>query len=150
MALLLTQNVLLFVGDSAAGNDAAMLELYDDTFVLKSFNWKDPQTMTTVIDVPLSELRVGGSMATLTFTAGDVSRSVDFSSGTGAGLMRTDSLLFRSADILNKSGIYTWLKAFRDRGVPVKYRSLRQIKLWGALGAALIVVVIGIYVVGQM
>ena len=150
MALFLTQNVSLFVGDSAAGMHAATLELHDDTFVLKSFNWKNPETMTTVMDVPLSELRVGGSMATLTFTAGDVARSVDFASGAGGGLMSTDSLLFRSAGILDKSGIYTWLNAFRGRGVPVKYRSLRQIKLWGALGAALIVVIIGIVVAGQM
>ena len=150
MALLLTQNVSLFVGDSAAGTHAATLELHDARFVLKSFNWKDPETMTTVIDVPLSDLRVGGSMATLTFTAGNVTRSVDFSSGTGGGLMSTDALLFRSAGVLNTSGIYTWLKAFRAHGVPVKYRSLRQIKLWGALGAVLIVVIVGIFVVGQM
>ena len=150
MALLLTQNVSLLVGDSAAGIHPATLELYDARFVLKSFNWKDPDVMTTVIDVPLSELRVGGSMATLTFTAGAVTRSVDFSNGTGGSLMRTDSLLYRSAGILNRSGIYNWLKAFRAHGVPVKYRSLRQIKLWGALGAVLIVVIIGIFVVGQM
>ena len=150
MALILAQNVSLVVGDSAAGMHAATLELYDDRFVLKSFNWKDPETMTTVMDVPLSELRVGGSMATLTFTAGDVTRSVDFASGAGGGLTSTDSLLFRSAGILNKSGIYTWLKAFRARGVSVKYRSMRQIKLWGALGAVLIVAIVAVYVVGQM
>jgi len=150
MALLLTQNVSLFVGDSAAGAHAATLELHDARFVLKSFNWKEPETMATVIDVPLSDLRVGGSMATLTFTAGDVTRSVDFSSGTGGGLMSTDALLFRSAGVLNTSGIYDWITALRSRGVPVRYRSLRQIKLWGALGAVLIVVIIGIFVVGQM
>ena len=150
MAPILTQNVSLFVGDSAAGMHAATLELHDDTFVLKSFNWKDPETMTTVMDVPLSELRVGGSMATLTFTAGDVTRSVDFASGAGGGLMSTDSLLFRSAGILNKSGIYNWLRAFRARGVQVKYRSMRQVMLWGALGAGIIVAVVAVYVVGQM
>ena len=150
MALLLTQHVSLLVAASAAGIHAATLELYDDRFVLKSFDWKNPETMTTVIDTPLSDLRVGGSMAILTFTAGNVTGSVDFASGASGSLMSTDSLLFRSAGILNKSGIYNWLKALRSRGVPVKYRSMRQVMLWGALGAAIIVAIAAVYVVGKM
>jgi hypothetical protein len=150
MAIVLTQQASVLEGNSTVGTQPASVELHDDRFVLKTYGWTTPAVPTTVIDAPLSALRVTGSMATLTFTVGDLSHSVDYSFGTGASLMSTDSLLFRSAGILKKSGIYDMLTALRARGVPVKYRSLRQIMLWGALATAVILVIIGIYVVDTM
>jgi hypothetical protein len=150
MTLVLTQQVSVLESNATVGSQAAAVELHNDRFVLKTYSWTNPAVPTTVIDTPLSALRVTGSMATLTFTVGDLSHSVDYSFGTGASLMSTDSLLYRSAGILRKSGIYDMLTALRARGVPVRYRSLRRIMLWGALATAVILVVIGIYVVDTM
>jgi hypothetical protein len=150
MAIVLTQQASVLEGNSAVGSQAALVELHDDRFVLKTYGWTTPAEATTVIDTPLSALRVTGSMAALTFTVGDQAHSVDYSFGAGDSLMSTDSLLFRSAGILKKSGIYDLLAALRVRGVPVKYRSLRQVMLWGALGAAVIVAVVAVYVANSM
>jgi hypothetical protein len=150
MALVLTQPVSILDGNATVGTQAALVELHDDRFVLKTYGWTTPAEPTTVIDTPLSALRVTGSMAALTFTVGDQWHSVDYSFGTGDSLMSTDSLLFRSAGILKKSGIYDMLAALRVRGVPVKYRSLRQIMLWGALGASVIVAIVAVYVANFM
>jgi hypothetical protein len=95
MAIVLTQQASVLEGNSAVGSQAALVELHDDRFVLKTYGWTTPAAPTTVIDTPLSALRVTGSMAALTFTVGDKSHSVDYSFGTGASLMATDSLLFR-------------------------------------------------------
>jgi hypothetical protein len=146
----LTQQVSVLESNATVGSQAASVELYTDRFVLKTYSWTNPAVPTSVIDTPLSALRVTGSMAALTFTVGDLSHSVDYSFGTGASLMSTDSLLYRSAGILKKSGIYDMLTALRVRGVPVKYRSMAQVMLWGALGAAVIVAIAAVYVVNTM
>jgi hypothetical protein len=102
------------------------------------------------IDTALTDLKVGGSMAFLTFTVGNVTRRVDFTNGAGDGLMNSVALQGASARILRERGIYAWIKELRARNVPVKYRSITQVMLWGALATVGILVVIGVIVVTMM
>ena len=150
MTLILKQNFSIAYNDGQSTSSPVDLELHNDRFVLTESSYTPGQPAHTVIDTPLSELTVRGSIAFLTFTVGDVSRRVDFANGAGASLMSPDSLQFRTARILRESGINAWVKQLRARKVQVKYRSMTQVMLWGALATAAILVIIGVIVVNQM
>jgi hypothetical protein len=149
MTLILKQT-LSVLADGQSSALPVVMELHNDRFVLTEFANAPGQPAHVAIDTPLSDLKVGGSMAFLTFTAGDITRRVDFANGTGDALMNSVSLQGQSARILRDSGIYAWLKELRARNVSVKYRSITQVMLWGALATAGILVIIGVIVVNIM
>jgi hypothetical protein len=150
MTLILKQDVELFEGDSQTGGQPAVIKLHNDHFVLESVDRSTGASTDIVINTALTDLKVGGSIATLTFTVGDITRRVDFSHGTGPALMTPDKLMFKTSGVLTGSGIYAWLKEFRALGVPVKYRSLRQTMLWASLATVVVLAVISVVVVVQM
>jgi hypothetical protein len=149
MTLILKQN-LSVLADKNTSALPVVMELHDDRFVLTEYRNEPGQPAHVAIDTALADLKVGGSMAFLTFTVGSVTRRVDFANGAGDSLMNSVSLQGASARILRDSGIYAWLKELRARNVPVKYRSITQVMLWGALATAGILVIIGVVVVNLM
>jgi hypothetical protein len=149
MTLILKQSLSVLADDKSSALPVVM-ELHDDRFVLTEYHNEPRQPAHVAIDTALADLKVGGSMALLTFTVGNVTRRVDFANGAGDGLMNSVALQGASARILRESGIYAWIKELRARNVPVKYRSVTQVLLWGALATVGIVVIIGVIVVSVM
>ena len=139
MALILTHDVTLFEGVSQLSSTPALIELHDDRFVLSKYVGARPRTTKTVMDVPLGDLAVGGSLATLTFTTGGLKRRVDFSFAARAAMVGGAFGFLRTPGLITQSGLPDWLAQFRARAVPVKYLSMRQIVLWSLLATVALV-----------
>jgi len=147
MALLLTHDVTLFDGVSQSSSSPALIELHSDRFILAEYVDSRPRTTETVMDVPLGELVVGGSMATLTFAAGGLKRRVDFSFAARAAMVGNAFGIFRTARLIQQCGINNWLAGFRALTVPVKYISVRHIVLWSLGGTTAIVAIATVYAI---
>lgn len=124
MEPILTHRVTMFQGVTQMSGVPATIELHEDRFVLAVLD-SSGATVETVMDTPLSGLTVGGSISLLTFRVGELKRRVDFSFAARAAMASRGGVLAVGSH-LKDSGIYTWLDAFRARGITVKYFS------WGA------------------
>jgi len=131
MALILSHDLTMFEGVSQFSAKPARIELFDDRLVVTKMDG-EPET---VIDTPLTELKVGGSGAMLTFTVGDLKRRVDFSFAARAVLVAPGGI-FAAGAIAQASGITAWLKEFKARGVKVSYITMGQIWLCSLVGVA--------------
>jgi hypothetical protein len=141
MTLILAHDLTMFEGVSQFSATPARIELFDDRLVVTKIEG-EPQT---VIDSPLSEVKVGGSGAMLTFTVGDFKRRVDFSFAARAALLAPGGV-FAAGAIVQTSGIKAWLKELKSRGVRVTYITMGQIWLWSLGGTAAILAGVAIYV----
>ena len=141
MTLILSHDLTMFEGVSQFSATPARIELFDDRLVVTKIDG-EPET---VIDTPLTELKVGGSGAMLTFTVGDFKRRVDFSFAARTALIAPGGV-FRAGAIVKASGITAWLNEFKARRVTVTYITMGQIWLWSLLGVVGIVAGVVVYV----
>jgi hypothetical protein len=140
MTLILSHDLTMFEGVSQFSAKPATIELYEDRLVVT----KRDDAPEIVIDTPLSELKVGGSGAMLTFTVGEFKRRVDFSFAARAAMIAPGGI-FTAGALIKQSGINAWLSEFKARGVKVSYITMGQIWLWALGATALIVAVVAVY-----
>jgi hypothetical protein len=140
MTLILKEFLPMVGAESPFSSTPAAIELHDDHFILATTE-NNPNPSTIVMNVPLSELKVGGSMALMTFTVGDLKRRVDFSQAAGGG---PGYRYIRSAKVMDATGITLWLNEFRARGVEVKHVSIRN--SWTAGVGLAVLIGIGAFV----
>ena len=124
MAVALQQLVKTRGGFFSFGTRPAVIELHDDhRFVMFAIDKVTQARTDTLMDTPLSGLRVRKQQALLLFSSGSIRRRVDFSDGSeyigfaAAGLV---GLAIAGAVAQPKSGILTWIAALRANGVQVK------------------------------
>jgi hypothetical protein len=116
----------------------ATLVLYDDRFmIINPSSTSEPADI--VLDTPLSELTVSGSVSHLIFTVGDVAHRVEFDARVAGVLAAPDTGTSDAKKMLQKSGINDWLKELRARNVPVDYKGIGSIwKMAWALTAVIV------------
>jgi hypothetical protein len=134
----------MFEGVTQLSGVPAGIELYDDRFVMVTID-ELGTALETVMDTPLSQLRVSGSAALLTFTVGELKRRVDFSFAVRAAMASRGGVLMVGS-LLRDSGIYPWLNELRTRSVAVKYFSWGQ--TWAVAMGVFAIAVVVIAVIG--
>jgi hypothetical protein len=139
-----TQTVKLFDGFPPG---TGLITVNDDnTFVLSKVDPATNQPISTVITTPLSGLLARGSGTRLTFTAGTVKRSVDFS--LASEFVKNDFGIvgdIAGGVLAGKSGIKNVVDALRKGGATVKYLTYWQRRAlnWAiALGIFVVVIII--------
>jgi hypothetical protein len=139
-----TQTVKLFDGFPPG---TGLITVNDDhTFVLEKVDPSTNQPISTVISTPLSGLLARGSGTRLTFTAGTVKRSVDFS--LASEFIRNDFGIagdIAGGVLAGKSGIGSVVAALRNGGATVKYLTYWQRRAlnWAiALGFIVVIILI--------
>jgi hypothetical protein len=139
-----TQTVKLFDGFPPG---TGLITVNDDnTFVLAKIDPATNQPISTVISTPLSGLLARGSGTRLTFTAGTVKRSVDFS--LASELIKNDFGIagdIAGGVLAGKSGIGPVVAALRKGGATVKYLTYWQRRAlnWAiALGFIIVIILI--------
>jgi hypothetical protein len=152
VSAILTHPVKLYDGFPPG---AGMITINDDnTFQLTKVDPSTNQPISTVISTPLSGLLVRGRATRLTFTAGGVKRSVDFS--LASELVQNELGLagdIAGGVLAGKSGVKDVVAALRKGGATVKYLTYWQRRAlnWAiALGIfVIVIVVIGLAVISQ-
>ena len=145
--MILAQQVTVFDGISQFSAKPAAIELHDDRFILAKWDEATQQKTEVVMDVPLTDLTVGGSMAMLTFTANGLKRRVDFSFGARLALIGGAAGLVAANSLAKSSGMEAWLHEFTQRGVRVKFLRTSMIVLWSVLGTVALVAVLFVAIV---
>ena len=151
MAVILSHNLDVFDGVTQFSARPAVIELTDtNLFTLAKI---DPATgaRTEVIfdNVPVSELAVGGTSSTLTFTHNGVKKRVDFSFGSRvAGAFGVIGMVAQS-QMLKKSGIRDWVAAFRAAGVKVSYWSPGRLFAIAFVVAIVVIIIVVFAAVGS-
>jgi hypothetical protein len=140
MTAILSQNISYIPGFTQLGATPARMELFEDRVVVATLD-EDGTALEVVVDTPLSELKVSGSLALLKFIIGDVKRTIDFSFEARA-MMATPGGILGVGSVIKDSGIYGWIDEFRSRGVAVKYISLGHIWLMALAGVAVFAFVV--------
>jgi hypothetical protein len=138
MAPILRQSLSLYPTVEHSTMSNVTLVLYDDRFmIIRPSETSEPADI--VVDAPLSELTVSGSMSYLIFTVGDVAHRVEFDASVSGVLASSESGLSDAKKMLQKSGINDWLKELRARNVPVDYKGLGSIWKMGWIMAAVLI-----------
>ena len=145
MTIILSQDVTMFEGITQFSAKPAKISLYNDRFVME----KTEGVPEVVMDTPLNELQVGGSMAMLTFTVGELKRRVDFSFAARAAMIAPAGV-FTAGALIKQSGINTWLTEFKARKTRVKYLSMGTIWLWSLGAAAVIIAAAVVYAINAV
>jgi hypothetical protein len=145
MTLILSHDLTMFEGVSQFSAKPATIELFDDRLVVT----KRDGAPEVVIDAPLSDVKVGGSGAMLTFTVGEFKRRVDFSFAARAAMLAPGGI-FTAGALVKQSGINAWLSEFKARGVKVSYITMGQIWLWALGATALIIAIVAVYAVNSV
>ena len=149
MAVVLSHHVDVFDGVTQFSARPALIELTDTN--LFSLSKIDPATgaPTEVIfgNVPASEIAVGGSSSTLTFTHNGVKKRVDFSFGSRAAGAFGLAGAVVAANLIKKSGIQDWVAAFKAAGAQVKFWSYgRTMGLGLGIGFGIVIIVVVVVV----
>jgi hypothetical protein len=145
MTLILSHNLTMFEGVTQFSAKPAIIDLYENRFVMTTTDGA-PEI---VFDTPLNELTVGGSMAMLTFTVGDLKRRVDFSFASRAALIAPAGI-FAAGALVKQSGVNTWVRELKARGVAVKYLSMGKIWMWSLVATAVILAVAVVYAINSV
>jgi hypothetical protein len=132
MTAILTQNISYIPGFTQLGATPARMELFEDRVVVTTLD-DNGAAIQVVIDTPLSELKISGSLALLRIIVGDVKRTIDFSFKARA-MMATPGGILGVGSVIRDSGIYGWINEFRSRGVAVKYISIGHTWLMALAG----------------
>jgi hypothetical protein len=132
MTAILSQNISYIPGFTQLGAAPARMELFEERVVVTTLD-EDGAAIEVVIDTPLSELKISGSLALLKIIVGDVKRTVDFSFKARA-MMATPGGILGVGGVIKDSGIYGWINEFRSRGVAVKYISIGHTWLMALAG----------------
>jgi hypothetical protein len=140
MTAILTQNISYIPGFTQLGATPARMELFEDRVVVTTLD-DNGAAIQVVIDTPLSELKISGSLALLRIIVGDVKRTIDFSFKARA-MMATPGGILGVGSVIRDSGIYGWINEFRSRGVTVKYISIGHTWLMGLAGFAVFAFVV--------
>ncbi len=117
----------------------------DNTFVLSKLDPSTKQPIATIINTPMSQLAVRGRATRLTFTAGGVRRSVDFS--LTSEFIGSEGLIGDIAGgvLAGKSGVKPVVEALRKGGAQVRYLTYwqRRALIWAiALGFVVVILLI--------
>jgi len=142
--------VTYFPGVTVAGQQYGILEWSaDDHIRLFLMDADTNQATSVVFDTTVGGIeKVGGSVATLTFTINGKKYRVEFSEAArmslaGAGVAG----LVASAEFTKRSGIAVWLDALQKAGVRVTFIKMRRIMLWSVLGTiALIAIIVAVVI----
>jgi len=140
MTAILTQNISYIPGFTQLGATPARMELFEDRVVVTTLD-EDGAAIEVVIDTPLSELKISGSLALLKIIVGDVKRTIDFSFKARA-MMATPGGILGVGSVIRDSGIYGWINEFRSRGVAVKYISIGHTWLMALAGVVVFAFVV--------
>jgi hypothetical protein len=132
MTAILTQNISYIPGFTQLGATPARMELFEDRVVVTTLD-DNGAAIQVVIDTPLSELKISGSLALLRIIVGDAKRTIDFSFKARA-MMATPGGILGVGGVIKDSGIYGWINEFRSRGVAVKYISIGHTWLMALAG----------------
>ena len=122
----------------------AVIELFDDRFVLSTFDRETGTKGAAVMDVDLSDLRVRGSGSTLLFVASGDRKRVDFSLGARAAAGLGIPGLVAANALIARSGIREWVSVLKTRGVSTRYLSFAKVIGWSLVG---LVALVGVFVV---
>jgi hypothetical protein len=140
MTPILSQNVSYIEGTFQSSARPARMDLFDNRLVITTINDETGDPIETVLDAPLTDVKVSGNAAILVFTVGALKRRVDFSFAARAAMV-TPAGVLAMPSILKASGVYTWLDEFHSRKVSVKYFSMAN--TWAvALGVVAIIIVV--------
>ena len=112
----------------------------------------DPATGTRsdiVLDVPLTELTVGGGSSTLTLITSGKKTRVDFNRGS-RWAMAAGGIVGRAVAgaLTADSGLGDWIKTFKAHGVTVKYWGMGK-SIAIAFGIVLFFIVITVILIGS-
>ena len=140
MTAILTQNISYIPGFTQLGATPARMELFEDRVVVTTLD-EDGAAIEVVIDTPLSELKISGSLALLKIIVGDVKRTIDFSFKARA-MMATPGGILGVGSVIRDSGIYGWINELRSRGVAVKYISIGHTWLMALAGVVVFAFVV--------
>jgi len=140
MTAILTQNISYIPGFTQLGATPARMELFEHRVVVTTLD-EDGAAIEVVIDTPLSELKISGSLALLKIIVGDVKRTIDFSFKARA-MMATPGGILGVGSVIRDSGIYGWINEFRSRGVAVKYISIGHTWLMALAGVVVFAFVV--------
>lgn len=150
MAVVLSKQLIFYPGVTVFTGVPALLELHDDNRL--SLTKVDPATgirSDVVLDVPLTELTVGGGSSTLTLIAGGKKTRVDFNRGSRWALAAGGIVGLAVAGALTAdSGLGDWIKTFKAHGVTVKYWGMGK-SIAIALGVVLFLFVIAVVLIGS-
>jgi hypothetical protein len=114
----------------------------DNTFVLQKIDPATGTPIATIFNTPINQLTVRGSASAMRFTAGNVTKRVDFS--LASELIRNRGGLvgeIAGGALVSKSGVADVAKALRAGGAQVRYWSY-----WKRIGVIWLIV-IGFFVV---
>jgi hypothetical protein len=136
----LSQNISYIPGFTQLGATPARMELFEDRVVVTTLD-DNGAAIEVVIDTPLSELKISGSLALLKIIVGDVKRTIDFSFKARA-MMATRGGILGVGSVIRDSGIYGWINEFRSRGVAVKYISIGHTWLMALAGVVVFAFVV--------
>jgi hypothetical protein len=140
MTAILSQNISYIPGFTQLGATPARMELFEDRVVVTTLD-EDGAAIEVVIDTPLSELKISGSLALVKIIVGDVKRTIDFSFKARA-MMATPGGILGVGSVIRDSGIYGRINEFRSRGVAVKYISIGHTWLMALAGVAVFAFVV--------
>jgi hypothetical protein len=140
MTAILSQNISYIPGVTQFRATPARMELFEDRVVVTTLD-DNGAAIEVVIDTPLSELKISGSLALLKIIVGDVKRTIDFSFKARA-MMATPGGILGVGGVIRDSGIYGWINEFRSRGVAVKYISIGHTWLMALAGVAVFAFVV--------
>lgn len=162
MSIVMEKDVQVFLAATQFTARPATIELHDDgRLVLVAHGTGDggnpgegaaePSAATTLLDVPASELRVGGSVSTLTLAAGESRYRVEFSSEarvltahSGLNEYRRGARLRAAQRLVRESGLPDWVAALRARGARIRYWSIPRIVGWtvgGTIGLTMLIAI---------
>lgn len=145
---ILVNHVDVFDGVSQFSARPAVVELYEDRFVLVKVDPATGAKTETIFDTPLAGLSVRGSSAMLVFAVDGVRKRVDFSFGTRAAVALGVGGLAVGGALAAKSGVGAWVDALKAKGVPIRFRSYgKTIGLGVGIALGIVVILVAVVVV---
>ena len=146
VSVVLRGRVGIMDGATRIGAKPAILDLHDDgRFVLARIDPRSGEVTEMVIDTPIGNVSVNRATTYLAITAGSVTKKVDFSGETPAGMAMALGAFGMELSRISaeKAGIKDWVAAFKTHGVfrgyGINRRNLIVLMVVGVVVASVVV-----------